>query len=131
VGVFCVELFHTPDDHLFINEIAPRPHNSGHYTLDACTVSQFEQQVRAVCGSPLGEVRQLSPAVMVNLIGAEAQMVTSGLGFNDLLSTPGARLHLYGKKVVRPGRKMGHVTFLADTGEEALELAHRFMIRFM
>jgi 5-(carboxyamino)imidazole ribonucleotide synthase len=131
VGVFCVELFHTPDDHLFINEIAPRPHNSGHYTLDACTVSQFEQQVRAVCGSPLGEVRQLSPAVMVNLIGAEAQMVTSGLGFNDLLSTPGARLHLYGKKFVRPGRKMGHVTFLADTGEKALELAHRFMMRLM
>jgi 5-(carboxyamino)imidazole ribonucleotide synthase len=131
VGVFCVELFHTPDDRLFINEIAPRPHNSGHYTLDACTVSQFEQQVRALCGLPLGEVRQLSPAAMVNLIGAEAQAVTSGLGFNELLSTPGARLHLYGKKVVRPGRKMGHVTFLADTGEEAVALANRLMKRFV
>jgi 5-(carboxyamino)imidazole ribonucleotide synthase len=131
VGVFCIELFHTPDDRLFINEIAPRPHNSGHYTLDACTVSQFEQQVRALCGLPLGEVRQLSPAAMVNLIGAEAQAVTSGLGFNELLSTPGARLHLYGKKVVRPGRKMGHVTFLADTGEEAVALANRLMKRFV
>jgi 5-(carboxyamino)imidazole ribonucleotide synthase len=130
VGVFCVEFFHTADDRLFINEIAPRPHNSGHYTLDACTVSQFEQQVRAVCGGPLGEARQFSPAAMVNLIGADVQAVTSGQGFSDLLSMPGAVLHLYGKTVVRPGRKMGHVTFLADTGEAAAELADRLMKRF-
>lgn len=129
VGVFCVEIFHTTDDQLFINEIAPRPHNSGHYTLDACAVSQFEQQVRAVCGAPLGEARQFSPAAMVNLIGAEAQMVTSGQGYSDLLSMPGAVLHLYGKKVVRPGRKMGHVTLLADTGKAAAELAERLLKR--
>ena len=129
VGVFCVELFHTADDRLFINEIAPRPHNSGHYTLDACTVSQFEQQVRAVCGAPLGEVRQWSSAAMVNLIGAEMQAVTSGQAFKDLLSFPGAVLHLYGKKVVRPGRKMGHVTFLGETREAAAEPAHRLLAR--
>lgn len=129
IGVFCVELFHTSGGHLFINEIAPRPHNSGHYTLDACTVSQFEQQVRAVCGAPLGEARQLSPAAMVNLIGEEVRRVTSGQGFHDLLSVPGAVLHLYGKKTVHPGRKMGHVTFLADRGEDAAELAARFMAR--
>lgn len=131
VGVFCVEFFHTTDGRLFINEIAPRPHNSGHYTLDACTVSQFEQQVRAVCGAPLGEARQFSPAAMVNLLGAEIQAVTSGRGFSDLLSMHGAVLHLYGKKVVRPGRKMGHVTFLADTGKAAAELADRLMKRFV
>ena len=107
VGVFCVELFHTADDRLYINEIAPRPHNSGHYTLDACTVSQFEQQVRTVCGAPLGEVKQWSPAAMVNLIGAEAQAVISGQAFQELLSLPGAVLHLYGKKVVRPGERWG------------------------
>ena len=129
IGVFCVELFHTADDRLFINEIAPRPHNSGHYTLDACRVSQFEQQVRAVCGAPLGEVRQWSPAAMVNLIGAEAQAVASGQAFKGLLSLPGAVLHLYGKKVVRPGRKMGHVTFMAETSEAAAEPAHRLIAR--
>ncbi len=131
IGVFCVEIFHTGDDRLYINEIAPRPHNSGHYTLDACTVSQFEQQVRVVCGAPLGEARQFSPAAMVNLIGAEVQAVTSGQGFSDLLSMHGAVLHLYGKKVVRPGRKMGHVTFLADTAKEAAALADRLMKRFV
>jgi 5-(carboxyamino)imidazole ribonucleotide synthase len=129
VGVFCVELFHAVDDRLFINEIAPRPHNSGHYTLDACTVSQFEQQVRAVCGTPLGEVKQRGPAAMVNLIGAEAQTVASGQGFKELLSLPGAVLHLYGKRVVRPGRKMGHVTFLAETREAAAESAYRLIAR--
>jgi 5-(carboxyamino)imidazole ribonucleotide synthase len=129
VGVFCVELFHASDDRLFINEIAPRPHNSAHYTLDACTVSQFEQQVRAVCGAPLGEVRQWSPAAMVNLIGAEMQAVTSGQAFKDLLSLPGTVLHLYGKKVVRPGRKMGHVTFLAETLDAAAEPAYRLIAR--
>ena len=126
-GVFCVELFQTADGHLLINEIAPRPHNSGHYTLDACTVSQFEQQVRVVCGLPLGEVRLVSPAAMVNLIGEELLNVTTGHGCHDLFSIPGAILHLYGKRVVRPGRKMGHVTFLADRREVAAEQAMQFM----
>ncbi|MBM4121523.1 MAG: 5-(carboxyamino)imidazole ribonucleotide synthase [Nitrospira sp.] len=123
VGVFCVELFLMPDGRLFVNEVAPRPHNSGHYTLDACTVSQFEQQVRAVCGLPLGEVQLLSPAVMVNLIGDDVNRAGAGEGLAELLRRPGAKLHLYGKKSVRPGRKMGHVTFLAEKPEAAWEAA--------
>src|SRR5206468_3819998 len=105
VGVFCVELFLMPDGRVFINEVAPRPHNSGHYTLDACSVSQFEQQVRAICGMPLGEVRLLSPAVMVNLIGDDAAILSKGAGCRTLLDTPGAVLHLYGKRAIRPRRK--------------------------
>jgi len=123
VGVFCVELFLMPDGGLFVNEVAPRPHNSGHYTLDACTVSQFEQQVRAVCGLPLGEVRLLCPAVMVNLIGEDLTKVSAGEGLANLFRQPGAKLHLYGKKSVRPGRKMGHVTFLAEKPAQAWESA--------
>lgn len=123
VGVFCVELFVMPDRRLFVNEVAPRPHNSGHYTLDACTVSQFEQQVRAVCGLPLGDVRLLCPAVMVNLIGEDVTAVSAGKGLDALLRQPGAKLHLYGKTSVRPGRKMGHVTFLAEKPEQAWESA--------
>lgn len=129
IGVFCVELFETRKGDLLINEIAPRPHNSGHYTLDACSVSQFEQQVRVLCGLPLGEVRLLSPAAMVNLIGEEVRAVTSGPGLSDLLSIPEAILHLYGKRVVRSGRKMGHVTFVAPQRDVAVDRAHRFMKR--
>ena len=126
-GVFCVELFQLRGDRLLINEIAPRPHNSGHYTLDACTVSQFEQQVRVLCGLPLGEVRLLCPAAMVNLIGHDVKKITSAKGCKDLLTIPGAELHLYGKRTVRPGRKMGHVTFLAKSGDEATGRASQFM----
>ena len=129
VGIFCVELFHTRAGDLLINEIAPRPHNSGHYTLDACSVSQFEQQVRVLCRLPLGEARLLSPAAMVNLIGEEVRSVTTGPGLADLLSIPEAVLHLYGKRVVRAGRKMGHVTFLAPQGTVAADRAHQFMKR--
>ena len=127
VGVFCVELFQKPGGELLVNEIAPRPHNSGHYTLDACSVSQFEQQVRVVCGLPPGEVRLLSPAAMVNLIGEEVRSLTAGTAYSDLLSVPGAVLHLYGKRVIRAGRKMGHVTFLADRREAAVERAAQFI----
>lgn len=123
VGVFCVELFLMPHGLLFINEVAPRPHNSGHYTLDACTISQFEQQVRAVCALPLGEVRLLCPAVMVNLIGEDLIRAGSGNGLVQLLRTPGATLHNYGKRSIRPGRKMGHVTFLAREPQAAWEAA--------
>jgi 5-(carboxyamino)imidazole ribonucleotide synthase len=129
VGVFCVELFQASDESLLINEIAPRPHNSGHYTLDVCTVSQFEQQVRVTCGLPLGEARLLSPAVMVNLIGEEVGSVTSREGSDALHSTPGAVLHLYGKRMIRPGRKMGHVTFTAPQVATAAELARQFIKR--
>ena len=126
VGVFCLELFQLPGGELLINEIAPRPHNSGHYTLDACSVSQFEQQVRTVSGMPLGEVRLLSPAVMVNLIGEDAAPLIKGAGCRTLLDIPGAVLHLYGKRVIRPGRKMGHVTFLGETLGLALNHAKQF-----
>ncbi|TKB63420.1 MAG: 5-(carboxyamino)imidazole ribonucleotide synthase [Nitrospira sp.] len=129
VGVFCVELFQANDGSLLINEIAPRPHNSGHYTLDVCTVSQFEQQVRVTCGLPLGETRLLSPAVMVNLIGEEMRAVTSSEGSYGLHSTPGAVLHLYGKRMIRLGRKMGHVTFTALQVATAAELANQFIKR--
>jgi len=131
LGVFCVELFETGAGDLLINEIAPRPHNSGHYTLDACSVSQFEQQVRVLCGLPLGEIRLLSPAAMVNLLGDEVQSIMSGRGLPDLLSVPEAVLHIYGKRVVRAGRKMGHVTFLADRSEVAADRAHQFMKRLL
>ena len=127
IGVFCVELFQCRDGRLLINEVAPRPHNSGHYTMDACTVSQFEQQVRALCGLPLGEVRILSHAAMVNLIGSDVEALTSRDATCNLFSVPGAVLHLYGKRTVRPGRKMGHVTFMAERREVAAERAVQFM----
>jgi 5-(carboxyamino)imidazole ribonucleotide synthase len=118
------------DGRLLINEVAPRPHNSGHYSLDACTVSQFEQQVRALCGQPLGEVRLLSAAVMLNLIGDEVALVTTSPAAQDLLREPGAVLHLYGKRVARSKRKMGHITFLASTCAEALAKATAFRSRY-
>jgi 5-(carboxyamino)imidazole ribonucleotide synthase len=126
VGVFCLELFQLPSGELLINEIAPRPHNSGHYTLDACSVSQFEQQVRTTSGMPLGEIRLLSPAVMVNLIGDEAATLMKSAGCRALLDIPGAVLHLYGKRAIRPRRKMGHVTFLGETLSLALDHAKQF-----
>jgi len=126
IGVFCLELFQLPGEELLINEIAPRPHNSGHYTLDACSVSQFEQQVRTTTGMPLGEVRLLSPAVMVNLIGNDVASLMNGAGYRNLLDIPGAVLHLYGKRVIRPGRKMGHVTFLGESLAHALDRAKKF-----
>lgn len=129
VGVFCVELFQAKDGSLLINEIAPRPHNSGHYTMDVCTVSQFEQQVRVTCGLPLGETRLLSPAVMVNLIGEEVRAVTSSGESCTLHSTAGAVLHLYGKRIIRPGRKMGHVTFTAPQAMTAASMASQFIAR--
>jgi 5-(carboxyamino)imidazole ribonucleotide synthase len=129
VGVFCIELFETRAGNLLINEIAPRPHNSGHYTLDVCTVSQFEQQVRVTCGLPLGEARLLSPTVMVNLIGDEVRSVMSDEGCYALHSIPGAAVHLYGKRVIRPGRKMGHVTLTAPQAETAAELAQQLISR--
>lgn len=127
VGVFCVELFQGRGDNILINEIAPRPHNSGHYTLDACSVSQFEQQVRVTSGLPLGEARLLSPAAMVNLLGDEIRTILSSGGCSGLHQIPGAALHLYGKRVIRPGRKMGHVTFVSDELEQASRLADRFI----
>jgi 5-(carboxyamino)imidazole ribonucleotide synthase len=123
IGVFCVELFHTLAGELLVNEIAPRPHNSGHYTLDVCTVSQFEQQVRALCGLPLGEARLLSPAVMMNILGEEVVRLCSGVQLRALLERSGVHLYLYGKETVRTGRKMGHITVTAETIQAAEVLA--------
>jgi 5-(carboxyamino)imidazole ribonucleotide synthase len=113
VGVLAVELFVTRSGDVLMNEMAPRPHNSGHWTIDACAVSQFEQQVRAVCGLPLGPTERFADAEMENLIGDQVDR------WPVLIADPGARLHLYGKLETRPGRKMGHVTrLLARTSQQ-------------
>ncbi len=126
VGVLCVELFELADGQLLANEIAPRPHNSGHATIDACVSSQFEQQVRTLAGLPLGEPRQHTPAVMLNLLG-DLWFDSSGAArdpaFDRALAVPGACLHLYGKHEARVGRKMGHVTVLAESISLALTRA--------
>ncbi|MFT5534154.1 MAG: 5-(carboxyamino)imidazole ribonucleotide synthase [Burkholderiaceae bacterium] len=123
VGVLCIEFFILDDGSLVVNEMAPRPHNSGHYTIDACLTSQFAQQVRAMAGLALGEVRQHSPAVMLNLLGDLWFDVATGErtepAWDRVLALPGAALHLYGKDDPRPSRKMGHVTFVAATLAEA------------
>ena len=126
IGVFGVELFLTRNNELLVNEIAPRTHNSGHWTIEACRTSQFEQQVRAVAGLPLGDTTQHSPAVMVNLLGAENALGTPVIeGLDEVLALPGVAVHLYGKREVRPFRKMGHVTITASTLDEALAHARR------
>ena len=121
VGVLCVEFFLTKQGKLLVNELAPRPHNSGHFTFDACVTSQFEQQLRAICGLPLGSTELLRPAAMANLLG--------DLWFRDgasaepdwaaVCAMPDVKLHLYGKLAPRPGRKMGHLTAMAATPQEA------------
>ncbi len=120
VGVLCVEFFLTREGELFVNELAPRPHNSGHFTIDACTTSQFEQQVRAVCGLPLGATEQLRPAAMANLLGDLWQ--EGEPDWRAACAVPNVKLHLYGKHEARAGRKMGHLTALAATTDEALRL---------
>jgi 5-(carboxyamino)imidazole ribonucleotide synthase len=126
VGVFGVELFLTRDDAILVNEIAPRPHNSGHWTIEASETCQFEQHVRAIAGLPLGSTRQLAPAVMINLLGAPgADGGPRVLGLDEALALPGVAMHLYGKRSVRPYRKMGHMTVTAPTLDEALDVARR------
>ena len=117
VGVLCVEFFLAADGRLLVNELAPRPHNSGHLTIDACVTSQFEQQLRAVCGLPLGSTETLRPAAMVNLLGDVWQ--GGEPDWAAALALPGVHLHLYGKAEARPGRKMGHLTATGDTPGEA------------
>lgn len=124
VGVACVEFFVTKDGRVLVNEIAPRTHNSGHLTIEACETSQFEQQVRAVCGLPLGSTRQVAPAAMANLLGdcwfAAGDDRPREPDWAAALAVPGVRLHLYGKTEPRRGRKMGHLTALAATADEAI-----------
>ncbi len=127
VGVLCVEFFVLAGERLLVNEIAPRPHNSGHYTIDACVTSQFEQQARVMAALPLGDTAQALPAVMLNILGdvwfdGDAQREPD---WAAVVAVPGAKLHLYGKREARRGRKMGHVTCVAPTLEEALARANR------
>jgi 5-(carboxyamino)imidazole ribonucleotide synthase len=125
VGVIAVEMFELPDGTLLVNEIAPRTHNSGHYTYGACATTQFEQHVRAVCGLPLGDPRALTGAVMVNLIG---DLWREGPpAWRAVLDRPEARLHLYGKDAPAPGRKMGHVVLLDDDTDRALATAEQMI----
>jgi 5-(carboxyamino)imidazole ribonucleotide synthase len=126
-GVLCVEFFLTRDDDLLVNEVAPRPHNSGHLTIDACVTSQFEQQLRAVCGLPLGSTEMPRPAAMANLLGdvwsrGEPDWLAA-------LSLPDVKLHLYGKLEPRPGRKMGHLTATAPTARHAEHLVRTARLR--
>ncbi|MEN0112025.1 MAG: ATP-grasp domain-containing protein, partial [Planctomycetota bacterium] len=130
VGLVCVELFELPDGKLLVNEIAPRPHNSGHLTIEGCRTSQFEQQVRALCGLPLGASESVAPAAMANLLG-DLWFAGEGEAGSGEARTPnwaaalaaGGSLHLYGKEAPRVGRKMGHLTAVGETSEAAREAA--------
>lgn len=120
IGVLCVELFLTGDGRLLVNELAPRPHNSGHLTIEAALTSQFEQQLRAVCGLPLGATTLLRPAAMANLLGDLWQ--NGEPNWAAACALPNVKLHLYGKEAARPGRKMGHLTAVAESLDEAQEV---------
>ena len=127
VGVLCVEFFVLADGSLVVNEMAPRPHNSGHYTMEACDVSQFELQVRTLAGLPLAMPRQHSPAVMLNLLGdlwfSAGDDTPVSPRWSEVLALPGAHLHLYGKIEPRRGRKMGHLTFTGADADQVRAIA--------
>ncbi len=126
VGLLAVELFLTKEGELLVNEVAPRPHNSGHHTIEACVTSQYEQHLRAILGLPLGDPQLLRPAAMINLLGAEGETgPTHYAGWQDVLAIPEVHPHLYGKTETRPFRKMGHLTALGDTVAVARERAGR------
>ncbi len=128
VGVFGIELFLTADDKIIVNEIAPRTHNSGHFSLDACQTSQFEQHLRAICGLPLGNPNLICPgAVMINLLGYENSQSDYFRKRQAIEEIPNSHLHWYGKTESRPGRKLGHVTVLLDSAsrEDALLVAQK------
>ena len=124
VGVLCVEFFMLEGGQLVVNEMAPRPHNSGHYTLNACDQSQFELQVRTLAGLPLTQPRQHSPSIMLNLLG-DLWTADASLAWDKVLALPGTHLHLYGKLSARPGRKMGHLNITGDTPEAVRATALR------
>jgi 5-(carboxyamino)imidazole ribonucleotide synthase len=123
VGVTCVEFFLTVNGELLVNELAPRPHNSGHLTIDAHLTCQFEQQLRSICGLPLGSTMQLRPAAMANLLGDVWESGTPN--WRNLLAFPNVKLHLYGKEEPRAGRKMGHLTAIAESANEAVAIARQ------
>jgi 5-(carboxyamino)imidazole ribonucleotide synthase len=126
VGLFAIEMFLDQHDHLLVNEMAPRPHNSGHHTIEACFTSQYEQLLRILLGLPLGSTRLIRPAAMINILGAKS---ISGPyyvhGYDEMLKEEGVYVHLYGKKESRPMRKLGHITILGETPEQAASKAQR------
>ncbi|MDX7996679.1 5-(carboxyamino)imidazole ribonucleotide synthase [Bacillus subtilis] len=125
IGPLAVEMFLTEDGELLVNELAPRPHNSGHYTLDLCETSQFEQHIRAVCGLPLGKTDLLKPGMMVNLLGDEVKLVEED---PELLKD--AKLYIYGKHEIKKGRKMGHITFMKQPEDEWIQgITNKWMNR--
>ncbi|MCL1632716.1 5-(carboxyamino)imidazole ribonucleotide synthase [Sporolactobacillus sp. CPB3-1] len=123
VGTLAVEMFVGTDGKVYVNETAPRPHNSGHFSINACETSQFEQHIRAICGLPLASTQLLSPAIMINILGEHVQPVLDQI---HLLKS--AHLHLYGKDEAKTGRKMGHLTILGDSADEAIERAEQLGI---
>jgi 5-(carboxyamino)imidazole ribonucleotide synthase len=129
IGTMAVEMFVTAEGRVLVNEIAPRPHNSGHYTIDACRTNQFQQQMRAICGLTLGDPTQHSPSVMINLLGDVWPAESTHPDWSPVLNHPRAKLHLYGKAAARAKRKMGHINVLGDTLEEALESAQEIKTR--
>jgi len=123
-GIFGIEMFVTRKGEVLVNEIAPRPHNSGHYTNEACSVSQFEQHLRAVLNLPLSRPELLSSAVMVNILGSENSNGPYAVkGLKKVLGVPGVKLYIYGKKIAKPWRKLGHITATGLTVNEALARA--------
>jgi 5-(carboxyamino)imidazole ribonucleotide synthase len=127
IGLLAVEMFLTKNNQILINEVAPRPHNSGHYTLDACNTSQFEQHIRAILGLELGDVSQKGNAIMLNLVGEEnyfGKVIYSNL--DDALNDDSSYVHIYGKEETRPNRKMGHITIICDNFEDAYTKAKNF-----
>ncbi|OYO84492.1 5-(carboxyamino)imidazole ribonucleotide synthase, partial [Lachnotalea glycerini] len=118
-GMLCIELFVTKEGRILVNELAPRPHNSGHYTIEGCYTSQYEQHIRAILGVPLGNPGLIRPTAMKNIIGDKSGKV-EWKGLEEAYQFPNVKLHIYGKETVSKGRKMGHITATADTIEEAL-----------
>lgn len=127
IGMFCVEMFVTKEGGVLVNEVAPRPHNSGHYSIEGCVTSQFENHIRAITGLPLGNTDLIRPTVMINLLGEEDKKGEAVvLGAEDALSADGVKLHIYGKKMTSPRRKMGHITVTANdikTAEKNADIA--------
>ncbi len=129
VGLIAVEMFVTEEDELLVNELAPRPHNSGHYSMGGCDISQFEQLARVMAGLPISNPTLLCPTVMVNLLGEIWEDTDGEPDWSGALSFPGVSLHLYGKAEPRTGRKMGHINVVADTIEDALYIANESRAR--
>lgn len=123
IGIFCVEMFVTEEDQLLINEIAPRPHNSGHYTIEGCVTSQFEQHIRAITDLPLGDTSLLRPSVMRNILGKGKEGKSEIIGLEEALAVEGVKVHIYKKTISRPGRKMGHLTVTAASLKTAAKQA--------